>query len=85
MECQLRSTGCRGRVALWRLWREGEPHATAIALCGSHSRPLSQLERVGHSEPLPARPRNELKVTTLKPTKATKALKKTKNPPEPKP
>jgi hypothetical protein len=84
MDCQVSTSGCRGRVAIWRLWREGEAQTTAVAVCASHSRPLVQLERAGQPEPLPARPRTELKVTELKPTAATKPLK-TKQPPEPKP
>lgn len=76
MTCDLKSSGCRGRVTRWHLWRDQDLEAASVSLCSTHGKPLAQMLRSGSPEPLPARPRVELKPTKLKTIKATRHLKK---------
>ena len=76
MICSMKSSGCRGRVSEWRVWRAGDFEATGVSLCSTHAKCLTQLLVVGVPEVLPPRPRVELRATKLKPVAATKHLKK---------
>lgn len=82
MACARKDKACRGKVTTWSIWRAGEFQATSVTLCSHHGAPLTELEAAGQPEPLPARPRNDLKITKLKPIADTKHLKKTEKPPK---
>jgi hypothetical protein len=76
MTCVMKNDDCRGALTEWRIWKEGEQEAVAVSLCGTHSRPLLPLWRVGAREPLPTKPRVALEPTKLKPIAGTRHLKK---------
>jgi hypothetical protein len=67
---------CHGDVQEFRIWFEGERSAWGVDLCETHSEPVRALLGVAAEIELPARPRQSMQVTKLKPTDATRHLKK---------
>lgn len=67
---------CLRQAIAWRIWPEGAPSAYRVDLCEVHAKPLRALMEGAEEEPLPTKQRQTLQVTRLKPTKATRALKK---------
>lgn len=76
LECDSRNHGCRGEVQRWHLWVEGDVEAARVDLCPVHARPLTDLAARGQMDSLPSKPRATMEVVKLKPTKATRHLKR---------
>jgi hypothetical protein len=76
--CDLADASCQGDVLNLKLWCEPQPRASSLDVCEHHAEPILDLFKSGSAEQLPARPRQRMEATKLKPTKATKPLKRKK-------
>jgi hypothetical protein len=76
--CDLSDGSCSGDVLSLKLWLENQPRALSLDVCEHHAEPIIDTFSQGSTEALPARPRQRMEATKLKPTKATKPLKRKK-------
>jgi hypothetical protein len=74
--CDRQDTTCNGPVSSYRVWREGDRTASTVDLCETHAAPILALIAGADAVELPVKPRAVMQITKLRPTEATRHLKK---------
>lgn len=70
------SRACSNPASTYSLWRDGQMEAHSLDLCDTHAKAFQVFFERGTAVPLPSKPRNVMKTTSLRPTRATKSLKR---------